>query len=210
MMVALFVIGLILVFLVMEIVRFAVRGSEPQAAPARPWSPLAPSPGIFASRGHTWVRLREDGYLGVGVDSFARQALGPADHWKLPKAGTEVRAGEPLLEAVKGDRRLSFRSPASGTVVAARPQATATSSGDWMLTIRPKDVGEDIRNLLVGEESRNWFQREVDRFREFLSGGLALAPATLPDGGQPVEGALAHVDDESWADFERKFLADDE
>ncbi len=108
------------------------------------------------------------------------------------------------------------RSPISGEIVALNPELeknpalmreTLFSNG-WAYTIQPLRA-EELRALMLGEESRTWMAREFSRLRDLLAGaGVqgALAPAALQDGGAPVAGVLRHVDTSVWKRFEDEFL----
>src|SRR3990172_5531906 len=73
--------------------------------------------GAFLSAGHAWARIEPGGQLRVGVDDFARKALGPIERVELPKPGETVRRGEPVFAVKRGDRVAHFGAPLGGRVV---------------------------------------------------------------------------------------------
>ena len=122
-MTALFVLGVIVLFMLLDLGVQIVSGrQEPAPVPLPAFAAeVRATRGRFYSPGHTWASLREDGEVRIGIDDFARAAVGPADRFELPSTGTLVAKGDPLVTAVKDGRRLTFPSPLSGTVTDATP-----------------------------------------------------------------------------------------
>ena len=68
---------------------------------------------------------------------------------------------------------------------------------------------DELRGLLIGNESRSWMTGELRRLRDFFAGSFmngSLVPAALQDGGAPAPGALLHLGPEVWRRFEEQFL----
>ena len=210
-MTALFVLGVIVLFMLLDLGVQIVSGRQEPAAVLLPAfaAEVRASRGRVYSPGHTWARRREDGEVRIGSDDFARAAVGPADSFELPSTGTLVAKGDPLVTAVKGGRRLTFPRPLSGTVTDATPDRDVGGDRSWLVALDPARLGSEIRSLVIGEEAATWIGREIARFREFIVGAFHPGPAgaTLPDGGTPVEGALTLLPDEAWDAFEAEFLA---
>ena len=125
-MAAILVAGTILFLLLLDWGARRLRGgaAEPEAASAPSvWadpSGLLPVAGTFLSPAHLWARIAEDGSVRLGVDAFARKAMGGDPTFLLPRPGHRVEKGDELLATVRGDGRLGFPSPFSGTVRAVR------------------------------------------------------------------------------------------
>jgi len=210
-MTALFILAVIVLFLLLDVGVRKAEGWRAEPAPADLpafTADVRAGNGRFNGRSHVWASLGEDGEVRLGVDDFARAALGKADIFELPAPGSKVEKGAPLLTAVRGGRRLEFASPLSGTVIAANDDHQGGGDRSWLLSLSPSRLGGEIRGLLICEEAAAWLRREIARFREFLFAGLAPATgtATLPDGGTPVEGALTLMPEGAWKAFESEFL----
>ncbi len=155
--------------------------------------------GLFFAPKHTWVAIEPSGAVRIGADDFARKNLGPFDEIVLPKQGKKVGKGEALFFARKGTRTAAFRSPISGTVVSvnedlqgqinlfhARPYETG-----WICTLEPSDLTGEIKDLKIGGEALNWYQKEIDRF-------LAMTRQNASTSQNPEEAA--------WKSFSEAFL----
>jgi CheY-like chemotaxis protein len=149
--------------------------------------------GAFVSSGHTWGRVEPDGTARVGIDDFARKALGAIEKVELPQRGLVVRRGEPLFSVRRGDRVARFAAPLSGRVVevndglARHASAVADSPYDrgWICLLTPADLAKDLRDLRIGKPAAEWLQEEIVRWR----------------------GAEGPAEDGNWVLFEERFLA---
>jgi glycine cleavage system H lipoate-binding protein len=218
-MVALFVLLTIVVFLLLDgIVLWARRhrGAESAAAVVRnPLEELLPEPevpgGVFLSPSHLWVGLQSSGAARIGLDPLLRAALGPPDRVDVPPAGTRVRRGEPLFSARWGTRSILFHSPAEGMVQSPPPAAADEVEEGWVLNLQPAHANNDLKQLPLAEEARQWFSQEWARLRDFAAARSLQASPTmvLPDGGAPAPGWLALEPDDTWDRFVESFLGRD-
>lgn len=176
--------------------RPAVRVVAPAAAETAPPHELCVPGGFFLSGGHVWVRIEPGGQVRVGLDDFARKALGPAERVELPKVGERVRRGEPLFALGRGEAAAHFAAPLGGRVIqintalADEPARASLSPYDrgWVCLLEPADLAGELPALRIGQPVVAWLQEEVARARA----------AAGPDG--------APLPPEGWAEFERAFL----
>lgn len=98
---------------------------------------------------HEWARNEGDGTVSVGITDFAQEQLGDLVYVELPKAGTQVKAGEAcaVVESVKAAS--DIYSPVSGEIV-----ETNTNLGDapeavnqdayaaWLFRVKPANPAE--------------------------------------------------------------------
>jgi glycine cleavage system H lipoate-binding protein len=168
-------------------------------------------PGRFYAPGHTWAAIRDDGDVRVGIDALARKALGRPDSVEMPVLGQQVEKGEPVVTFLRDEKRLTFRSPVSGTVVAVNASPSSAAAGNWFFTVQPAQLAAEIRGLKIAEEAVAWLREEAARFRDFLVESFRASPAfaTLPDGGVPADGVLGVLPEEAWTAFEDDFLSAD-
>jgi glycine cleavage system H lipoate-binding protein len=220
-MTAILVVGMIIVLLLADLVVVAHRRRRGLAADGTPAAPPAMTPprpphGLFLDPMHSWVRLQSDGSLRVGIDDLLAEALGSADSVELPERGRRVERGEPMLALRVGSRRVTVRAPISGEVVAVNHAAVAsptTVSADpyglgWLIAVWPRDHKQAIEPLLLGSGVAAFLQKELARLVELLghASGTADAAPVMADGGLPVRGVLARLDDVDLDRFEREFL----
>jgi glycine cleavage system H protein len=175
--------------------------------------------GVFLGPGHTWLELEPAGAVRVGVDRLAPTLLGGVETIAAVPAGTEVRRGDRLALLRKGERTVEVRSPVDGVVTAANAELAADPGrlaaepfgAGWLLRLKPRELAASLRRLFIAEEAREFLRNELANLREFLVGlslsrERALATATLPDGGLPVEGLAARLPAEDWSALTERFF----
>lgn len=217
-MVPIFVVLTILLFVVIDLLRQYRRmpaiengiRSVAQTAPMPAHLPLRP--GRFHHPGHTWVDIQQDGTVRSGFDAFIGLAIGEIDRLTLLPVGTRIHQGEPMLLLESGGRELQIPAPVSGLIRKSNEhvdpgRSSETSSQNWVYELAPFALGSEIQSLKIAEKATAWMTRELDRFSGWISnmGQYRQAPA-LPDGGTPVVGALSHLDDGIWQEFQTRFL----
>ena len=217
-MTVLFVIATILFFLTLDWVVRRVRGTsrDPVQARPAPQYPVRTPGGIFFARSHTWLNLLPSGKLRVGIDDFVGRLLDKPEIVLLKHEGDPVKRGEPIFSLVAGDKTLSVRSPIDGKILgvnerlAKDPEASREQlfSDGWGYVIQPDGVSQ-LRELLLGPETKAWIRDEFRRMGDFLT-GIGRTPGAEPvfmqDGGLPSPGIFAKMREDDWREFEREFL----
>lgn len=218
-MVALFVIGKFLFFLLLDyfIQRAAkkreVKAEEPARSPERFLIPR----GYFFTQKHSWLEVLGNGNARVGIDDFVQKVVGKVDNIAIAPLNSVVKKGQPIMTFRHGDRTLSCATPVSGKVVHVNeallqsPDIVQTDPyvAGWIAVVEPENLSKEIREFTIADEAAQWLRREVTRFREFISARnpqIALAGATMLDGGVPVAGALQNATESDWKAFEEEFL----
>jgi len=149
----------------------------------------------FYHRGHTWVKLEDDGTVTVGLDELAERLVGSPDSVKLPQIGAELDVNQTAWWMKKNGKMIPVRAPIEGTVT-----ETGDAKRGWYLKLRPRlDVKNPaaLRHLLRGPEVHGWLSRELERLQVQLR-----APNTLPslaDGGVLIAGVMDAVPDADWS-----------
>lgn len=152
--------------------------------------------GAFFSAGHVWVRIEPGGQIRIGLDDFARKALGAAGEVETSKVGTAVRRGEPLFAVRHLELTARFAAPLSGKVIrvneslVSEPRLVIRSPYErgWIVLLQPSDLAGELGDLRIGRPVVEWYQEEIARLRKAAGEGKAGAPT------------------EDWSAFEREFL----
>jgi glycine cleavage system H lipoate-binding protein len=218
-MTVLFVIGTILFFLALDWIVRRVRGTSrvPVHALQGPVHyPVRVPGGIFFARSHTWLNLLPSGKLRLGIDDFIGRMLENPDIILLKHEGDPVKRGEPIFSVVSGDRSLFVRSPIDCEILGVNEQLgkdpTAQReqlfSDGWGYVIQPNRISQ-LKDLLLGPETKAWIRDEFRRMGDFLAGVgriPGIEPSFLQDGGLPSPGILEKMKHADWQEFEREFL----
>ena len=171
-----------------------VRVVAPEMAEVMPASEYCLPGGAFLSTGHAWARIEPEGQVRVGLDDFARKALGQVMAVELPVRGTTVRAGDPLVTLRGSAGAAHLTAPLSGRVahdnegLRHTPGMVTESPYDrgWLCLLEPSDLAGELAGLRIGQPAVAWYQEEIARLRK--------AQAARPE---PMD----------WAAFEVAFLA---
>lgn len=153
--------------------RPAIRIDRPDAAELAPSDEYFVAGGTFLSTGHTWLHLEENGRVRVGVDDFARKALGQIDAVVLPGVGSDAEQAKALFTVERGGHSVRFLSPVSGRVVSRNaaleddPGLVCTSpyASGWLVEIEPSRLTDELRQLYIGLPAIEWYQEEIARLR---------------------------------------------
>jgi len=219
-MTVLFVIATVLLFLTADwLIRRSKekRTSVAEIAPvaARELSVRIPD-GIFFAPSHTWLNLFPSGKVRLGVDDFISRLLEKPGVTLLRAAGDKISKGDPILNLKSDGHSLTVRAPIDFEIVAVNDALVKNPglleeglfSDGWAYMIRPSR-NADLKNLLLGNESRQWIRTEYQRLKDLLAGGGpagALRPAFLQEGGPPIAGVLNRMDETVWRQLDTEFL----
>jgi len=176
--------------------------------------------GIYFNKNHTWTHLGESGAAKVGLDDFLQHVIGDLELSGLKEAGKPIRKGELLAEIKQDGKNLMVFSPISGVILETNDML-AEDSGlinddpyqkGWLYRIKPSNWIKDTASCLLAEKASEWSEKEITRFKDFLSMGAmrnySSEPAmlVLQDGGEIVDHVLSELPGEVWVDFQEEFL----
>jgi glycine cleavage system H lipoate-binding protein len=145
--------------------------------------------GAFLSDGHAWARLEAGGQVRVGLDDFARKALGKIERVDLPAKGANVRRGEPIFAVHRSNTTVRFWAPLSGRVAEVNTGLLTSPDwlgqspydGGWVCLLDPADLAGELTSLRIGKPVIDWYQTEIARLRQV--GGPAERGAPQVDWG---------------------------
>jgi glycine cleavage system H protein len=179
--------------------------------------------GVFYSRNHTWAHLAKSGIASVGLDDLLLHITGATRLNYLKNAGESIQKGDPMAVLDHEGKQLVIHAPISGTIVGNN--ASLLENPDllhedpyetgWIYKIKPARWREETGSLYLAETATEWSQKELERFKDFLSVNLAkyspeASMITLQDGGELRDHLLTEMPAELWKDFQREFLERDE
>jgi glycine cleavage system H protein len=172
--------------------------------------------GIFFTQSHTWLNLFPSGKLRLGIDDFIERLLEHPNLTFLKSQGDAITRGEPIIALTSKGRTLFVHAPIEGKILEVNEQlsdhpelAEKNFFGDgWTYTIKPNSLSQ-LKDLLLGDETRSWIRDEFRRLNDFLAHATTIGgaePLLLQDGGLPVPGVMKQMDANTWKEFEQKFL----
>ena len=220
-MVPILVLGAILLFLVTDLIvqKYSAKHKAIETPAVKELAPDALSwdisipEGLFVSNAHSWASIQASGEVRTGIDDFARQMIGQVEAIDLPKVGSRLKAGAPMLTLYKGGSLAHIASPVDGEVKDLNTDATANPKAvskdpygeGWLVLLKPDNLAADLKNLRVASDARVFENDEVKRFRSFDEGHKPQV-AIAADGGAPVQGIATVLGSHAWDEFRRDFL----
>lgn len=145
-------------------------------------------------RGHTWVKVEDDGMVTIGLDELAKHLVGNPDSVELPEVGEELDLNGVACRMKKNENEFAVRAPIEGTVL-----AVGEADQSWFLKLRPRlDVKNPttFRHLLRGPEVHGWLSRELERLQVQLR--TPDSAPSLADGGALLPGLMDAIPEADW------------
>lgn len=168
--------------------------------------------GLYLHPGHTWVKIESSATVRVGLDDFALRLLGPLEKVSAPYIGQEIRQGRGDFEARRGERKARFLSPVTSVVTAFNTRLMETSgqpanadpyAAGWVLQAHSDSLRGELKNLMIGDETKTFYAREVERLYEEIE---AAAGPLAADGGYLAEDIYGNLPELGWDRMTRLFL----
>jgi glycine cleavage system H lipoate-binding protein len=167
--------------------------------------------GYYLHRGHMWVKIEERDTVRVGLDDFALRLLGPLDRIEAPLMGKEIFQDRADVSLTRGSNAAEILSPVSGVVTAINADLRGSGSlanqdpytEGWVMCLHSKNLRQDLRNLMIGDEAGDYLDDEVDRLYQVIeeeAGPLAA------DGGYLGDDIYGNLAPEVWNRLTRDFL----
>jgi glycine cleavage system H protein len=213
-MTVLLMLCMIVTFLAADKIVRTLRAAKAQRQAEASGSILSgPPEGVRLALNHTWVKM-EKGVAVIGTDEFLARMLGAVDSLILPDVGANVAPVSLNIALAHGDRKVRLASPVAGRILEVnsgviRNPALARRDpyrSGWLLKVSPDPAHRFTSGSLTGAAARRWLRNQMSLAKEFLSGVAPGASfASLPDGGEPAEGALQQCNAAAWEEFERRF-----
>jgi glycine cleavage system H lipoate-binding protein len=167
--------------------------------------------GFYLHRGHAWIKVEEGSEVRMGVDDFALRLLGPLDQIEAPLVGKTLKQDRADIMMRRGRHKAKILSPISGVVTAINPKLRERGdlsnqdpySDGWVLRAHSRNLRQDLKNLMIGRETEDFFAKEVDRLYSVIeeeAGPLAA------DGGQLGHDIYGSIPQVGWERLVNRFL----
>jgi glycine cleavage system H lipoate-binding protein len=167
--------------------------------------------GFYLHRGHAWIKVEEGSEVRMGVDDFALRLLGPLDQIEAPFVGKTLKQDRADIMMRRGRHKAKILSPISGVVTAINPKLRERGdlsnqdpySDGWVLRAHSRNLRQDLKNLMIGRETEDFFAKEVDRLYSVIeeeAGPLAA------DGGQLGHDIYGSIPQVGWERLVDRFL----
>ena len=167
--------------------------------------------GYYLHPGHAWAKVEDGSAVRIGMDDFILRVLGPPDRIEMPLIGKAVEQGQPGIVFHRGGRSASLRLPVGGVVTAINTRLLDAGdlarqdpySEGWVLQVHAQNLRDDLKNLMIREETRDFLKNEIDRLYgviEETAGPLAA------DGGQLGDDIYGNLPGVGWDRLVALFL----
>jgi glycine cleavage system H lipoate-binding protein/ABC-type phosphate transport system substrate-binding protein len=175
--------------------------------------------GLLYDKSHTWMHMKEDGAVRIGIDDFLQHITGPITRIKMLHVGDSIKKGEPFLSIVQNGKQLTIYSPISGKIQEQNIALDKNSSiinkspyqTGWIYLIEPTNWVNEIRFYFMEKKYKEWITSEFQRLKDFMSytikpNDLPYAFSTLQDGGEIKTGVLEDFGPKVWEEFQVGFI----
>jgi glycine cleavage system H protein len=207
-------LGMIVIFLAADRIVQKLRAMKEARRVLQPGTILSEPPeGVRLALNHTWMKM-EKGVAVIGTDEFLARMVGAVESFMLPDVGATVAPASLNIALAHGGRRVRLGSPVAGRIlevnsgILRNPMLAGRDpyGSGWLLKVSPDPARGSASGSLTGAAAREWLRGQMSLAKEFLAGVPPRTSfASLPDGGEPAEGALLHCDAAAWEEFERRF-----
>ncbi len=169
--------------------------------------------GAFLQPSFTWSRIQDNGNLSIGLNPMLLGIVGELDDITLVSHHQRVKKGDPLFQIRKGEKKLAIKSPVDGIVMNLNSQVLQnpnweTVSQNWLYTIKPENVAQEIPLWYIAENAKNWVNEKYKQVKEFFMQSIPQTQlgVTMADGGDLPTGILSHFDQGVWDKFQNQVL----
>lgn len=124
--------------------------------------------GLYYSKDFAWIKI-EDDKVRMGVTDYAQKSLREIVYAELPKAGSQVKQGEPYgtVESVKAVSDLI--AAVSGTIeevneeVKSKPETLNEDPymKGWLLIVKPSNLQAELANLMDFNAAVEWHKAQA-------------------------------------------------
>jgi glycine cleavage system H lipoate-binding protein len=155
--------------------------------------------------------MEEGSEVRIGLDDFALRMLGPLDCIEAPLIGKTLEQNRPDLKMNRDSNKAKVLSPVSGVVTAINPKLRDQGSvanqdpytDGWILRVHSKNLRQDLQNLMIGSETKDFLNEEIDRLYQLIEDEAGPLAA---DGGQLGNDIYGNIPQIDWNRLVKLFL----
>lgn len=167
--------------------------------------------GFYLHPGHAWVKIEEGDFVRVGLDDFALRVLGPMNSIYSPLVGKEMKQGRADMCISRGLNGANVMSPVSGVVTDINTKlkdhgslaSEAPYTDGWVARMHSKNLRQDLKHLMIGDEAQAFVKEEVKRLYEVVE---ETAGPLAADGGHISEDIFGKMPEIGWERLTKLFL----
>ncbi|MBF0117619.1 MAG: hypothetical protein HQK79_02195 [Desulfobacterales bacterium] len=168
--------------------------------------------GFYLHPGHTWVKIEENAEVRVGIDDFALRLLGPIDNIYAPLLGKKVNQSSPDILLSRDKNEANAMLPISGVVtdvnLKLRDNGSLANkdpySDGWILRIHADNLRGDLKQLMIGEETKKFFKKEINEVYRIIENESSIQLSA--DGGTLGYDIYGNLSGVSWERLIKRFL----
>ncbi len=167
--------------------------------------------GFYLHRGHAWLKVEENSEVRLGLDDFALRLMGTLNRIEAPLIGKETRQDRADILLRRDNRSARLLSPVSGVVTAVNTALRENGhqanedpySAGWILRVHANNLRQDLKRLMIGEETEAFLAQEIDRLYQAIETEVGPLAA---DGGQLGKDIAGNLPPGSWERLTGMFL----
>lgn len=167
--------------------------------------------GYYLHKGHTWVKIEDQGMVRIGIDDFAARLFGKFDRLNTPLIGKKLTQGKAALTLSREGHEVSFISPVNGVITEVNARISSTPglindapyTDGWILLIYCPALKQDLKQLLFMDSSKGFMGETVSNLYEFLEEASGIKAA---DGGTLVSDIYGNLPEIPWQTLVEKFI----
>ncbi len=167
--------------------------------------------GFYLHKGHAWAKIEEGSMVRLGLDDFALRMLGPLDRIEAPLIGKEMKQDLGDIVLNRGKNKAKVLSPVSGVVTDVNPRLRDRGkianedpySKGWVVRVHSKNLRQDMKNLMLGNETEDFLKQEVDHLYQVIEEEIGPLAA---DGGNLRDDIYGHLPQIGWENLTKQFL----
>jgi len=186
--------------------------AAPTASSTRNVSGFKMADGYHYHRGHSWARVEHGGFVRIGIDDFTLKLLGAPNEVRLPRLGSPVEQTEVGWSIEREHKTAEMLAPLNGVVVATNHKVLRhpeMSKNDpygkgWLLVVEPKNLKQNLKNLLFEREASVWLGDEARRLENIMMESYGMSMAAT--GGEIVDDIYGNLPDMKWERLVHEFL----
>ena len=167
--------------------------------------------GYYLYKGHTWLKIEEEGEVRIGLDDFINRLLGPLDKIHMPLMGQTTCQNRVDIRLHKGPYQAGVRSPISGVVTAVntdllnQPRLANASpyTEGWLLRVHPENLRMELKEMVIGDTAGDFVGDDVEKMMEMVEAHTGPLAA---DGGELASDIFGSVPGMDWEHLTKEFL----